>query len=597
MATVYRAHDLRLGREVALKIMHDHLAEDEQFAARFVREARAAARMSHPNIVQVFDQGTDSGVLYLAMEYLPGRTLRDVLNQRGPFAPTAAVAVLDAVLDALASAHRAGIIHRDVKPENVILTDDGRVKVADFGLARAATATTSTTGTLIGTPAYLAPELVTRGITDARADVYAAGILLFEMLTGRQPFTGEVPLHVAFQHVHEDIPPPSTLVPGLPPELDDLVAVATARNPSDRPADANALLALVRGTRTRMPEPARDPGPAGDETQVVGPGYAAAETRVLRRQQLSRHGLRAASRPRPLRGLLTAPGRTRLVLSGALGLLLFVVLLVAWWNVAGPGTLTDVPRVVGMPVGRAQGVLTEEGLRSRTEEVYSDTVPVGRVTDTRPRPGAGIRLGGVVLLSVSRGSRYVEVPDVGGRPVEKATAQLEKEGLRVGRISRARIGDVAKGRVISSSPAAHQVVPRDSTIDLVISDGPPLWDVPDVVGRGLEKARELLEEHGFETAVEYTTDDDVKAGRVISQDPQVQQTPSGTVSVVISQGDRRTKVPDVVGSRVEDARRRLEEAGFVVEVQGAQLFGRVVQQDPPPRRKIDNGSTVTVFAP
>ena len=238
MATVYVALDRRLGREVALKIMHSHLADDEQFVARFIREARSAAKLSHPNVVQVYDQGSHDGVLYLAMEYLPGRTLREVMAERGSFTPHEALSVLEPVLDALASAHRAGLIHRDVKPENVILTDDGRVKVADFGLARAATGT-ATSGSLIGTAAYLAPEIVARGAVDTRVDVYAAGVLLFEMLTGKQPFTGEIPIHVAFQHVHDEIPAPSRVVLGLPTHLDELVTTATAQQatPSPRPSE------------------------------------------------------------------------------------------------------------------------------------------------------------------------------------------------------------------------------------------------------------------------------------------------------------------------------------------------------------------------
>jgi len=262
MATVYLALDRRLDREVAVKVMHAHLADDEQFTARFVREARAAARLSHPNVVQVYDQGSDGDLLYLAMEHLRGRTLRDVLVERGVLTPREALTVLDPVLDALAAAHRNGIVHRDVKPENVILTDDGRVKVADFGLARAATATTSTSGVLMGTVAYLAPELMLRGVADARSDVYAAGIMLFEMLTGRQPFSGEVPIQVAYQHVNEQVPAPSTFVPGLAGVLDDVVAAATAREPEDRPDDAGELLIRLRAARTELSAEELDARPA-----------------------------------------------------------------------------------------------------------------------------------------------------------------------------------------------------------------------------------------------------------------------------------------------------------------------------------------------
>src|SRR3954468_10097197 len=273
MATVYLALDRRLEREGALKGMHAPLADDPQFTARFIREARAAARLPHPGVVAVFDQGEDHGLLYLAMEYLAGRTLRQVLDELGVLTPGEALDVVEPVLDALAAAHTAGIVHRDMKPENVILTHDGRIKVADFGLARAASAGTSTSGVLMGTVAYLAPELVVRGVADARTDVYAVGVMIFEMLTGRQPFTGDVPIQVAYRHVHEEVPPPSSVVRGLPEPLDVLVATAAARDPGQRPRDAGALRALERSARTRIPAAALGVRPALDRAPATRPGH------------------------------------------------------------------------------------------------------------------------------------------------------------------------------------------------------------------------------------------------------------------------------------------------------------------------------------
>ena len=255
MATVYLAVDERLDREVALKVMREHLVHDESFVTRFRREARSSASLSHPNVVAVFDQGEDDGNIFLAMEYVPGQTLREVMREEGPLSPRAALDVLEPVLLALAEAHAKGLIHRDVKPENVIINDNGTVKVADFGLARAVSSqtVTSTQGVLLGTVAYLSPEQVERGIADARSDVYAAGLMLFEMLTGTKAFTGETAIHVAYQHVHGGVPSPSSRVAGLPPALDELVAVATARDPDERPADAAEFLALVRRTRATLP--------------------------------------------------------------------------------------------------------------------------------------------------------------------------------------------------------------------------------------------------------------------------------------------------------------------------------------------------------
>jgi serine/threonine protein kinase len=249
MATVYRAHDLNLGREIAVKVMHPNIAQDEEFVARFIGEAKSAAGLSHPNVVMVYDQGFSDRHVFLVMEYVPGRTLRDLLKERGRLGPRQALSLLQPILAALGAAHRAGLVHRDVKPENVLLTDDGQVKVADFGLARAVSASNQTkTGLIMGTVAYMAPEQVVSSSSDARSDVYAAGILLFELLTGMQPHRAESPLAVAYKHVNEVVPLPSSVLRGMPPQLDTLVAAATARDPARRPPDADRFLAVVAGS-------------------------------------------------------------------------------------------------------------------------------------------------------------------------------------------------------------------------------------------------------------------------------------------------------------------------------------------------------------
>ena len=261
MATVYEAVDLRLDRVCAVKVMHAGLGDDHDFAARFVREARSAARLSHPNVVGVFDQGDDDGTLFLAMEYIPGHTLRDVIRKEAPMAPAKALTLIEPVLAALGAAHQAGLVHRDVKPENVLIADDGRIKVADFGLARAIsteTQHTATGGVLIGTVSYLAPELVVDGKSDARADVYAAGVLIYELLTGRKPHEGESPIQVAYKHVHEDVPPASEEIPGIPPYVDALIARACARDRELRPADARVLLHQVRRVHGALDHGVRD---------------------------------------------------------------------------------------------------------------------------------------------------------------------------------------------------------------------------------------------------------------------------------------------------------------------------------------------------
>src|SRR6266702_1080225 len=271
MATVYQATDTRLDREVALKVMHAELARDEEFVRRFIGEAKSVARLSHQNVVAVFDQGADGPLLYLAMEYVPGRTLKELLRDSGRFSPAAALEIMAGVLDGLAAAHASGIVHRDVKPENVLLTADGRIKVADFGLARAQSAAGHTrAGLLIGTVAYVPPEQVTGGSTGPGGDVYSAGVMLFELLTGRLPFTGDTPLSVAYQHVNSGVPAPSTLVPGIPAAVDQLVLAATSRDLARRPADADEFLLAVRRVREALPQSSGLTGVMGAGVQGLG---------------------------------------------------------------------------------------------------------------------------------------------------------------------------------------------------------------------------------------------------------------------------------------------------------------------------------------
>src|SRR5215204_2551362 len=281
MATVYLATDLRLERRVAIKVMHGHLADDNTFKTRFVQEARSAARLAHPNVVNVFDQGQDADMAYLVMEYLPGITLRELLKDYKRLTPEQTVDIMDAVLSGLAAAHKAGIVHRDLKPENVLLADDGRIKLGDFGLARAASANTGTGQALLGTIAYLSPELVTRGLADARSDIYAVGIMMYEMLTGEQPYVGEAPMAIAYQHANDTVPTPSSKNPGVPVELDELVLWATARDPDERPADARAMLDRLREVEPALRGLVPPTSTTQSTTVLPSLGAPTAETRVL----------------------------------------------------------------------------------------------------------------------------------------------------------------------------------------------------------------------------------------------------------------------------------------------------------------------------
>lgn len=663
MATVYRAIDRRLERHVALKVMHPHLAEGAEgaaFVARFRREARAAARLTHPGLVGVFDQGLDGETSYLTMEYVDGTNLRRRIADPDGMTVAETLTVLEAVLDALASAHRAGLVHRDVKPENVLLAADGRVKVADFGLARAVTEVTSTTtGTVLGTVAYLSPELVAHGVSDARTDVYAAGILLYEMLTGRQPFTGATAVQVAYQHVNSDVPPPSDLVEWLPMEVDELVAALAARDPQDRPEHAGAALALLRRTRAVLdpallerrvgravvPAPRTSPESSGppspDSGQVLrgpdgvaaGSGPLALTTSVGASDDATPHAGPPGSPDAVTAALeMDAPGRTIALPIGAvaaqaapsspeapgdsgqrprrrrrwwLWVLLTVGVLAAagattfWYVTAGPAAYTTVPAVVGAPLAEAEASLDAANLAWDVTEVYHDDAPEGTVVGSDPPPGHQIRKDGAVGLEVSRGPRMLTVPeDVVGATVGIALGMLEEAGFTVGDPVREYDNEVPEDAVISVTPGEGETVRHDTVVQLVVSQGPEPVTVPQVVGADEETAIRDLARYGLDADVERTHSMDVAAGRVISQDPE-QQTEArwgDTVTLVVSLGPPLVEVPDVVGTQLREARHVLEELGLEVEVREVLggYFGTVRNQSERPGSEVPKGSTVTL---
>lgn len=617
MGTVYRATDIRLDRTVALKVMRDELAEDAEFVARFIREAKSAARLAHPNVVAVFDQGEDAGRVFLAMEFVEGRTLGDLIRERGALPPQTALAILQPVLAALAAAHRAGLVHRDIKPENVLLADDGRVKVADFGLARAVSSATTHTaahGVLLGTVAYLAPEQVQRGVADARSDVYAAGVLLFEMLTGRQPFTGDNPITVAYQHVHDDVPAPSTLAPGVPAALDALVARACARDPDDRPADAARFLAEVAAAhpaggpaapdsrdwtgRTLVVPLGGDPGsdlasdPRGDPRRGGDGGPAA------RPGTGSEDSGASGAAPRGRRPLRARPGRVWL----ALALVLLLVALVgtaAWW--AGEGRWTRAPGLLQLTVDQARQKAAADGLTVTVAgaRVFSETVPADLVAATSPAPGARILRGGTVTLTLSAGPERYAVPDLRGRTVAEATAGLAQVKLVVGTTSEAYDETVPAGSVVSTDPPPGTQVPRDTAVRLVLSKGVPPVAVPNVVGKPADAARVALQSSRLQVAEQQAYDDTVPKGAVIRQDPAGgAQVPRGTtVTIVVSQGPPLVTVPNVVGKQFDQAQQILQAAGFKVVRRDvlSGFFGTVRAQDPAGGAQVPKGSTVTLL--
>ncbi len=514
MATVYRAWDNRLDRLVALKVIDPELARHPEYVARFIREAKAAAKLNHPNIVAVYDQSALPGrapgegrpaqppLAYLAMEYVPGMTLRQLLGRRGRLTPREALEVMDAMLAGLAAAHHAGIVHRDVKPENVLLNDaalNGRhgsyaaaVKVTDFGLARTGPPSGSSLGAtlpgggLIGTVSYLAPELVQHGTCDSRSDVYSAGIVLFELLTGRKPFTGGSPMEIARRHVDERVPPPSRLVPGLDPALDALVGTSTARDPQARPADAAAFRERLRAVYANLPDAALE--------------HTLVETSEPTRPVQTNQANRIKPRTSPREGYTVqqsarrrGPGR---------GLIIFLIVLVlaaaagigAW--LYGKLAFQSTPNLVGLTQSQATTTLTDDGLKYAIVTAYNGSVAAGDVVSVSPSPGTPVKQGAVITLTVSKGEPAVPVPDVSGQSQDDATAALRQRDFNVTVAQTQTPSDtVPKGSVASYTPTGSAAA--GSTVTLTISSGPQQVVVRDVTGMTVEDATAALQAQGF----------------------------------------------------------------------------------------------------
>jgi beta-lactam-binding protein with PASTA domain/tRNA A-37 threonylcarbamoyl transferase component Bud32 len=600
MATVYQATDTRLDREVALKVMHAELARDEEFVRRFIGEAKSVARLSHQNVVAVFDQGADGPFLYLAMEYVPGRTLKELLRANGRFPPATALEIMAGVLDGLAAAHASGIVHRDVKPENVLVTADGRIKVADFGLARALSAAGHTrAGLLIGTVAYVPPEQVTGGTTGPRGDVYSAGVMFFELLTGRLPFTGDTPLSIAYQHVNTDVPAPSAMAPGIPPAIDQLVLAATSRDPARRPADADEFLRVVRHVREGMAEPSGFTGVMGagvqgmaeapwldlDSGYHVSPSRASlpADSHTLIVDREDGGGRHQGGREPFLGRWLFGPRLLIVVLIVALGA---GIGLGGWWLFSG--RFTHVPAVSGDSVAQATTVLTADGFTVRQgAKVHSNTVGKGRVVGTSPT--GRVSKGATITLVLADGPFTSVVPTVQGKTQAAAQAALQHVHL-VTTIQKMG-ANAPVGTVIGTNPPAGTTWPQTKTVTILVASGPPL---PNFTGQNIDAARQWASQNNVHLQEQPDGNSQDPEGTVISQQPGGGATfqPGQTVVVQVSTGPQLVNVPDPIGMTVQNATRLLEDAGFQVKVNRYFVSNKVF--DFSPVGQAPRGSTITL---
>ncbi|MFZ1410040.1 MAG: Stk1 family PASTA domain-containing Ser/Thr kinase [Micropruina sp.] len=632
MATVYLANDTRLTRVVAVKVMHEGLGDDQDFVSKFDREARAAAKLAHPNVVAVFDQGVDRGRPFIVMEYVEGCTLRHLITREAPFEPSRALDLLLPVADALAAAHEAGLIHRDIKPENVLISDRGQVKVADFGLAKAVSAQTATaTGLLIGTVSYIAPELVTHGKADPRCDVYALGVVLYEMLTGKKPHTGESPIQVAYSHVHNPIPTPSSTHKAswresrtaIPPYLDALVTTAAARQPALRPENGRVLFEHLRQARealgkgvmddpaltARMRQTQLDPDALLTEHIPPIPAGTPSRTATLRFTPSTPLSPGFPQTPDGLPYYDDDPGVPAPRVSPppvrrrrGIAVLLLVFLLTmglgygVWYFAAG--RFTTVPDLRGMTQSQATAAGLTNGVRVAFDNEYSENVPSGQIVRTDPLTGERMLSGGELRAFVSRGPERYPVPTMAGMTQAAASAALSAARLTLGDVEQEFHDKVEAGDVISSSIKAGTPVKPGTVVDLKVSKGPAPVDLVDWTGKKYTEAKAALTELGL--VVKKSEDafsDTVAKGLIITQTPAAGQVfRADTVTFQVSKGPSMIEIPNVRGLTVDAATAELKKAGFKVSVKRLINFGfgRVAYTTPGSGTKAAPGSTVII---
>ena len=612
MATVYVAQDERLDRPVALKVMHPHLADSDAFVERFRREARSAARIVHPGVVSVFDQGVVTGQGFLVMELIDGTNLRQLLRAQGAFTIPQALRYTTDTLEALRAAHRVGVIHRDIKPENILVPSDGPAKVTDFGLARAASEVSmSSTGNMLGTVAYIAPEIATTAEADARSDIYSVGIMLYEMLTGAVPWAGESPLQIASHHVSDDVPSPSAAQPWIPREIDDLVAALTAREPANRPADASDAIDLVARAAAAIPSN------LANRRAEVAPGerHRASETSALNTEIMSAQFTRPLPSPASSSvALVHTSGATQAAQAAsppkksaraAAWIALVVLLLVVaglggrwWWTEYGPGSYLTMPETTGRTLTDVQADLDALGLHTQVEEEFSDDIDTGSVTRSDPEGGSSVHKRAEVQLYVSKGVDMKTVPEVTGKSQDEAQRSLTDAGLAVGAVTDAYSEDVPQGQVISQSVAAGTSLAHDSAVDIVLSKGREPLTVPTLSGLSASAAKSAIEDLGLVATPTEAYSDTVAEGQVISQQTREGSTlhRGDSVAYTVSKGPEKVAIPDVVGLQREEARSRLEGAGFTVKEEAilGGFFGTVRSSDPAAGTMTKKGSTVTI---
>ena len=610
MATIYAAIDLRLDRQVAVKIMHSHLAQDEQFVSRFIREAKAAASLSHPNIVAVLDQGWNQGgspCVFIVMELIEGATLRDYLIEQGSLSPERALSIITPVASALAAAHKLGIVHRDIKPENILVSKEGRIKIADFGLARGAllgNTMTAESSVILGSVSYLSPEQVQRGVADARSDIYSLGIVLFEILTGQKPYQGEDPVQVAIKHVNERVPAPSTLKPGLSVEIDQLVLSATDIDPDKRPRDAVVMLEKLRELSEKL-----DPRKRQLSLELDLPPLAIKEAgkrdgaKRLRRDKDREVEIpknqEAAVKKEKSSSIAKKALSKRVKRNRQIAALIAIALGIGiWYVIVGPGSKVIVPSLAGLTVKEATSELADLGLDLKVErEEFSEDIPENRVIKSSPAGGGRISPDGTVEVTISKGKERYIVPTLQGLKIEIAEGLISDNNLVVGEIIEEFSSEFPKGFIMRSSPAAGERIKRDSQVALYLSKGVEQVGVSSYQGKSGEQALNELTEAGFDVETKYVFSEDLPIGAVVSQIPSGGDIDKGSViTLTVSKGSQFVFIPNVFSLSEAKAIDTLKDLDLKVVVKkvGNKKTKVVTNISPKVGDKVKRGSTVTI---
>ena len=606
MASIYEALDTRLDRKVAVKIMHPHLAQDEQFVERFIREAKAAAALSHPNIVAVQDQGWNQNgtpAIFLVMEMIEGHTLREYLNEQGSLSVKDGIKFLLPVLSALSAAHKIGIVHRDLKPENILISKEGRIKIADFGLAKGPLlggTMTAESSVILGSVSYLSPEQVQRGIADSRSDIYSIAITAFEIFTGKKPFEGAEPIQIAYMHVNNRVPKISSLVSGIPEQLDDLIYRATSSNPDERPRDATVFHEeLSRINQALSP---KDNQLSLELDIPIEP----------MRPKPTRKSLRAKVReltesiPTPAPRETTEEVRKRKKASKRvrrnrkIALLMAVVVgIVGWYVLIGPGSRVVVPSTVGATQSEVSAALEPLGLTSLIiEKQFSEDIAEGRVIQSLPEAGGRVDAGGTVKLIVSKGPERFTLPLVVGLTPEAATNLIAKMPLDLKPLSEEFSTTVPKGYVIDSNPPSGEKVKRGSVVVIRVSKGIEQIALASYIGKSSDQALNELQDAGFAVTSTYAFSETRLAGEVISQKPAGGATADkgSAIALVISKGTQYAYIPNLFSIEEAKAIQALKdlELKVVVKKIGKKAVKKVTNISPKVGSKVKRGSTVTI---